>query len=210
MHQLAIFASGSGTNAESIIKYFQNEPEIKVSCICTNRADAFVIERARQYKIPVLVFSRDEFYHTENLLVYLKNYKIDWIILAGFLWLVPSYLIDCFPDRIINIHPALLPKYGGKGMYGNHVHQAVIDYKDAVSGITIHRVNHEYDKGSIIFQTTCPVDSTDTPESLATKVHQLEYEFFPKIIKQEVLKGTSLPAGKAGDEGQGTRDEPAK
>jgi phosphoribosylglycinamide formyltransferase-1 len=188
MHRLAIFASGSGTNAENIIRYFQNEPQIEVSCICTNRAEAYVTERARQYKIPVLVFSREEFYHTENVLIYLKDNKIDWIILAGFLWLVPSYLIDSIPHRIINIHPALLPKYGGKGMYGNIVHQAVIDNKESVSGITIHCVNHEYDRGSIIFQATCPVDPSDTPESLAAKVHQLEYEHFPRIIKQEVLR----------------------
>lgn len=191
MHRLAIFASGSGTNAQNIINYFLNEPQIKISCICTNRADAYVVERARTHNIPVLVFSKDEFYHTENILTYLNNNKINWIILAGFLWLVPSYLIHAFPDHIINIHPALLPKYGGKGMYGNHVHQAVIDHKDTVSGITIHRVDSEYDRGSIIFQATCTVDASDTAESLATKIHDLEYEHFPKIIEQEVLKGTS-------------------
>jgi len=190
MHRLAIFASGSGTNAENIIKYFRNEPQIEVSCICTNRADAFVIERARPYNIPVLIFTREAFYHTENVLIYLKDNKIDWIILAGFLWLIPSYLIDNFPERIINLHPALLPKYGGKGMYGNHVHQAVIDHKEAVSGITIHLVNHEYDRGSIIYQATCPVDPSDTAESLATKIHKLEYEYFPKIIEEEIKKGT--------------------
>jgi phosphoribosylglycinamide formyltransferase-1 len=190
MHRLAIFASGSGTNAENIIKYFQNEPQIEVSCICTNRSDAYVIERARQHKTPVMVFSRDEFYNTEKVLIYLKDNKIDWIILAGFLWLIPAYLIDNFPDRIVNIHPALLPKYGGKGMYGNHVHQAVIDHNETVSGITIHLVNHEYDRGSIIFQVTCPVELTDTSDSLASKIHQLEYEYFPRIIEQVILKGT--------------------
>jgi phosphoribosylglycinamide formyltransferase 1 len=188
MHRLAIFASGSGTNAQNIINYFLNEPQIKISCICTNRADAYVVERARYHNIPVLVFSKDEFYHTENILTYLNNNKINWIILAGFLWLVPSYLIHAFPDHIINIHPALLPKYGGKGMYGNHVHQAVIDHKDTVSGITIHRVDSEYDRGSIIFQATCAVDASDTAESLAAKIHDLEYKHFPKIIEQEVLR----------------------
>jgi phosphoribosylglycinamide formyltransferase-1 len=190
MYRLAIFASGSGTNAQNIINYFLNEPQIKISCICTNRADAYVVERARTHNIPVLVFSKDEFYNTENILTYLNNNKINWIILAGFLWLVPSYLIHAFPDHIINIHPALLPKYGGKGMYGNHVHQAVIDHKDTVSGITIHRVDSEYDRGSIIFQATCTVEASDTAESLAAKIHDLEYEHFPKIIEQEVMKGT--------------------
>jgi len=199
MHRLALFASGSGTNAENIIRYFQNEPQIKVSCICTNRPDAFVINRAKRYDVPVLIFSRTEFYQTENILNYLLENKIDWIILAGFLWLVPSYLIDHFPNRIINIHPALLPKFGGKGMYGHHVHQAVIDQKEPVSGITIHFVNHDYDRGSIIFQATCPVEPGDTPDSLAARVHELEYEFFPKIIEREILKGTR-------DKGQGTRD----
>jgi phosphoribosylglycinamide formyltransferase-1 len=200
MHRLAIFASGSGTNAENIITYFRNEPQIKISCICSNRADAYVVERARQHEIPALVFSREAFYKANDVLLYLKENKSDWIILAGFLWLVPSNLIDNFPDRIINIHPALLPKYGGKGMYGNNVHQAVINNKETVSGITIHRVNHEYDKGSIIFQATCPVDPSDTPESLASKVHKLEYEYFPMIIEKEVLKGT-------GDKGQGTSNK---
>jgi len=199
MHRLALFASGSGTNAENIIRYFQNEPQIKVSCICTNRPDAFVINRAKRYDVPVLIFTRTEFYQTENILNYLLENKIDWIILAGFLWLVPSYLIDHFPNRIINIHPALLPKFGGKGMYGHHVHQAVIDQKEPVSGITIHFVNHDYDRGSIIFQATCPVEPGDTPDSLAARVHELEYEFFPKIIEREILKGTR-------DKGQGTRD----
>lgn len=187
MHRLAIFASGSGTNAENIITFFQNKPQIKVSCICTNRADAFVVERARNHGIPVMIFSREDFYHTENVLNYLNNNQIDWIILAGFLWLVPPNLIDHFPQRIINIHPALLPKYGGKGMYGNHVHQAVIDHKESFSGITVHLVDHEYDKGSIIFQTTCLVEPADNADSLAAKIHKLEYEHFPKVIEQTIL-----------------------
>jgi len=190
MHHLAIFASGSGSNAENIIKHFHNEPQIRVSCVCTNRPDAYVIDRARKYNVPVLIFTRTDFYHTDIVLNYLINYKIDWIILAGFLWLVPTYLIDHFPNRIINIHPALLPKFGGKGMYGHHVHQAVIEQKETVSGISIHYVNHEYDQGSTIFQANCTVDPSDTPDSLAAKVHQLEYEHFPKIIEQEIRKGT--------------------
>jgi phosphoribosylglycinamide formyltransferase 1 len=187
MTRLAIFASGSGTNAENIIRYFQSKPGISVSCICTNRPDAFVIERAKRFEIPVLVFSREEFYQTENVLNYLIQKKIDWIILAGFLWLVPGNLIDYYPAKIINIHPALLPRYGGKGMYGERVHQTVIENGDTVSGITIHYVNREYDKGNLIFQATCPVHPSDTAESLAARVHALEYEHFPKVIEEEVL-----------------------
>jgi phosphoribosylglycinamide formyltransferase 1 len=188
MHRLAIFASGSGTNAENIIRYFQNKPQIKVSCICTNRADAYVAERVRPYNIPVLVFSRQDFYETEKILDYLKENKIDWIILAGFLWLIPANLIDRYPSRIINIHPALLPKYGGKGMYGASVHKAVIENQEKQSGITIHYVNKEYDKGNIIFQASCDIDPADTPDTLASRVHALEYEHFPRMI-EEVIEG---------------------
>ena len=134
MHRLAIFASGSGTNAENIIRYFRNTPQIEVSCICTNRADAYVIERAKQYDIPVLVFSRQDFYETNIVLDYLEEKKIDWIILAGFLWLIPANLIERFDSHIINIHPALLPKYGGKGMYGAGVHKAVIENREKKIG----------------------------------------------------------------------------
>ena len=190
MDRLAIFASGSGTNAENIIQYFQNKPQISVSCVCTNRSDAYVVERAKKHDIPVLVFSRDEFYRSEKVLLHLRDNGTDWIILAGFLWLVPGYLISAYSGRIINIHPALLPKYGGKGMYGARVHQAVIENRDPVTGISIHYVNNEYDRGSIIFQATCPVMPDDTPETLAARVHQLEYEHFPKVIEQEILKAT--------------------
>ena len=188
MDRLAIFASGSGTNAENIIQYFQNKPQISVSCVCANRPDAYVVERAKKHDIPVLVFSRDEFYRSEKVLLHLRDNGTDWIILAGFLWLVPGYLISAYSGRIINIHPALLPKYGGKGMYGARVHQAVIENRDPVTGISIHYVNNEYDRGSIIFQATCPVMPDDTPETLAARVHQLEYEHFPKVIEQEILK----------------------
>jgi phosphoribosylglycinamide formyltransferase-1 len=186
MHRLAIFASGSGTNAENIIRYFQNKPQIKVSCICTNRAEAYVAERVRPYNIPVLVFSRQDFYETEKILDYLKENKIDWIILAGFLWLIPSNLIDRYPSRIINIHPALLPKYGGKGMYGASVHKAIIENHEKQSGITIHFVNKEYDEGNIIFQAACDIDPADTPDTLAGRVHALEYEHFPRVIEELV------------------------
>jgi len=191
MINLAIFASGSGSNAENIIAYFGNSPRIKVSCICSNRADAYVLQRAKRHDIPVLVFTRDDFYHHGTVIDYLKNRKIDWIILAGFLWLVPLNLTNHYHGRIINIHPALLPKFGGKGMFGHHVHQAVIDAKETQSGITIHYVDHEYDQGDVIFQATCPVDPADHPESLAAKVHQLEYEHFPRVIEEEILRVTS-------------------
>lgn len=186
MQKLAIFASGSGTNAENIIKYFQNKQQIRVSCICCNNPDAFVIQRAKKYDIDVLTFSKEEFYNSTQVIDYLRRLDIGWIILAGFLWLVPEYLIDAFQNRILNIHPALLPKYGGKGMYGIRVHQAVIDNNEKQSGITIHIIDREYDKGKLIFQTTCPVLPEDTPVSLAEKVHRLEYYYYPKIIEKIV------------------------
>ena len=197
MTRLAIFASGSGTNAENIIKYFQNRSGISISCVCTNRPDAGVIERAQRHHIPVLVFTREDLYQNGRVLTYLNQNMIDWIILAGFLWLVPAALIDRYPSKIINIHPALLPQYGGKGMYGERVHRAVLENSEKKSGITIHFVNREYDKGSIIFQATCEVDPADTSESLATRVHKLEYEHFPRVIEEAVL----------GDKGRGTGDK---
>jgi phosphoribosylglycinamide formyltransferase-1 len=181
---LAIFASGSGSNAENIATYFASSREIKVSYILSNKSDAFVLERAMKLHIPTLVFNRQEFYQTNHVLQFLKKESIDWIILAGFLWLIPEYLIDAYPNRIINIHPALLPGYGGKGMYGEKVHQAVIENGDRESGISIHYVNKEYDKGNIIFQARCVVDSSDTPQTLAAKVHKLEYDHFPEVIEK--------------------------
>jgi phosphoribosylglycinamide formyltransferase 1 len=195
MTRLAIFASGSGTNAENIIRYFQNKPWISITCVCTNRPDAYVIERVKKYEIPVLVFSREGFYQTGEVLDYLKQKGTDWIILAGFLWLIPTDLIESYPSKIINIHPALLPKFGGKGMYGPRVHEAVINSRETHSGITIHYVNPEYDKGSIIFQSSCPVNPDETPESLADRVHELEYLHYPRIIEQEVLKRTGDESG---------------
>jgi phosphoribosylglycinamide formyltransferase-1 len=191
MVKLALFASGSGSNAENIIMYFQKEPQITVSCICTNRPDAFVIERAKRFNIPYMIFNRDDFYHRETVLEYLKEREINWIILAGFLWLVPVNLMNHYAGRIINIHPALLPKFGGKGMYGHHVHQAVLDAGESFSGITIHYVDPEYDRGDIIFQAECRVEPGDTADMLAAKVHALEYEHFPRVIKETVLKQES-------------------
>lgn len=183
MNKIAIFASGSGTNAENIINFFKESKKIEISLIFSNNKNARVIQRAINHSINHVVFSRPEFYETEKILKILQKEKIDFIILAGFLWLIPGYLIDAYPNRIINIHPALLPKYGGKGMYGMNVHKAVVEYNEQETGITIHYVNKEYDKGNIIFQAKCPVLPGDTPEDIAKKVHELEYAHFPKVIE---------------------------
>lgn len=180
---LAIFASGSGTNAENLGKYFSSDAHIAIREVFSNKKEAGVHERMKNLGIPSTSFSKKEF-TDESFLQQLED--IDYIILAGFLWLIPSYLIKHFPERIINIHPALLPKFGGKGMYGNYVHQAVIDSGEKESGITIHLVNEQYDEGRILFQTKCQVDSADTVASLAQKIHQLEYTHFPEIIEKYI------------------------
>ncbi len=183
MKKIAIFASGNGSNAENITKYFAGHPKIKVSCFFVNRPDAFVIERAKKLNIPVVIFKREQFYNSDFVLKKLNEYDIDLIVLAGFLWLIPKNLIDAYPQKIINIHPALLPKFGGKGMYGDNVHRAVLEAGEKQSGISIHYVNEHYDQGDIIFQTTTPVFPDDTIETLAKRIHQLEYEHYPKIIE---------------------------
>ena len=188
MRNIAIFASGSGTNAENIIKYFSDKNSAKVSLVLSNRRQALVLKRAEALNIRTLFFEHKEFYVTGKVLRYLALYKIDFIVLAGFLWLVPETIIEKYPGRIINIHPALLPFYGGKGMYGDIVHKSVIENHDTESGITIHYVNKMYDKGDIIFQTRCKVEPADTFESLAEKVHALEYMHYPKVIEELVLK----------------------
>jgi phosphoribosylglycinamide formyltransferase-1 len=188
MSNIAIFASGSGTNAENIIRFFRTHPEINIKLVLVNKSQAGVLARAKNLGIDHRVFSREEFSNPDLFISILSDYKIDFIVLAGFLWLVPSYLIREFPDRIINIHPALLPKYGGKGMYGERVHEAVVQNGEKESGITIHYVNEHYDEGNIIFQARCPVDAGDTPQAVAEKVHALEYEWFPKVI-EELLTG---------------------
>jgi len=181
---IAIFASGSGSNAENIALYFKGHPHIKISLILSNRLDAYVLDRAKLLGIPSVAFNRRQFYETHEILDILKNNDIELIVLAGFLWLVPDHILGNFPGRIVNIHPALLPKYGGKGMYGEKVHQAVISSGDAASGITIHYVNERYDEGDIIFQASCDVTPADTPETLAHKVHMLEYKHYPKEIEK--------------------------
>ncbi|MEP1096723.1 MAG: phosphoribosylglycinamide formyltransferase [Cyclobacteriaceae bacterium] len=182
---IAIFASGSGSNAENIARYFDKHRQIKVSEILSNKADAYVLKRADKLGIRSSTFNREEF-TTPSFLERLQNF--DYIILAGFLWLVPEFLIRAFPDKIINIHPALLPNYGGKGMYGSKVHEAVVAAKEEESGITIHLINEEYDKGEILFQRKCRVEEDETPDSLASKIHALEHEHFPRVIEQYILQ----------------------
>ncbi len=179
---IAIFASGSGTNAQRIMEYFADSQHIKVTCLLSNNPSAYALTRAANFGVDTLVFDRNEFYGSSLVTDYLVEKKTDLVVLAGFLWLVPANMTERF--TILNIHPALLPRYGGKNMYGKYVHQAVIQNHEAFSGITIHLVNEKYDDGSIIFQARCNVDPGDTPESLAAKVHLLEYEHYPGIIAQ--------------------------
>jgi len=184
--KIAIFASGNGSNAENIIKYFKNHEKISVELVLTNNPNAYVIERAKNNNVKCLIFNKYDLYTSDNVLNILKENNIDFIVLAGFLWLIPESIIKNYPKKIINIHPALLPKYGGKGMYGMNVHKAVIENKEKESGITIHYVNEKYDEGDIIFQEKIEVLPSDTPESLANKVHELEYKYYPVIIENVI------------------------
>ncbi|PWD99233.1 phosphoribosylglycinamide formyltransferase [Marinilabilia rubra] len=184
MKNIVLFASGSGSNAENISLFFKNHPDVNVSYILSNRSNAGVLDRAKKLNINAMVFDKEMFSNTDEVLNFLHRESPDLIVLAGFLWLVPKKIVEAFPDRIINIHPALLPQYGGKGMYGDRVHQAVIDNNEKESGITIHFVNEKYDDGDIIFQGRCKVEEGDTPATLAEKVHQLEYKYYPEVIRQ--------------------------
>ena len=188
MSNIAIFASGSGTNAENIIKYFSTKKHAKVTLVLSNKRHAKVLERAERLGVETLFFEREDFYNSDKILQYLKTKRIDFIVLAGFLWLVPVCITKYYKQRIVNIHPALLPSHGGKGMYGEAVHRAVIDNHDKESGITIHYVNDHYDKGDIIFQARCSIETDDDHESLAGKIHMLEYEYFPQIIDELVSR----------------------
>ncbi|MCR5696190.1 MAG: phosphoribosylglycinamide formyltransferase [Marinilabiliaceae bacterium] len=190
MKYIAIFASGNGSNAENIANYFGSSNSIRVGAILCNNSNAYVVERAKNMGIPYFVFSKEQLNETGEVSAYLHSNNISFIVLAGFLWLLPQDITAKYDHRILNIHPSLLPKYGGKGMYGNKVHQAVIDAGDVVSGITIHRVNEYYDDGDIVCQKMCTVEPTDTAESLALKVHALEYEWYPKVIENEVTNYT--------------------
>jgi len=190
MRNIAIFASGSGTNAENIIKYFSTNNSIKVSLVLSNKREAYVLKRAAAFGVKTIFFDRSDLYIKDKVLGYLSENKIDFIVLAGFLWLIPEKILEIYDRRIVNIHPALLPSYGGKGMYGEKVHEAVIANGDRESGITIHYVNRFYDEGDIIFQARCKIEPGDTPETLASKIHELEYKHFPVVIEDLV---TSLP-----------------
>jgi phosphoribosylglycinamide formyltransferase 1 len=184
---IAIFASGAGSNAQNIINHFRNHPFIKVGLIVCNKPTAGVLVIAEKEKIPFLLIEKERFFNGDAYIEELLKKRIGFIILAGFLWKIPLVLIRNYPGKIINIHPALLPKYGGKGMYGNHVHEAVIAAKEKESGITIHYVDELYDHGSTIFQAKCKVEETDTAEILAQKIHLLEHSYFPKIIEQTLV-----------------------
>ena len=181
---LAIFASGNGSNAEAFFKYFRGNKNINIGLLLSNSKNAFALRRAKKFDIPAFTFDRTEFYETDGVLNILKEHHISFIVLAGFLWKVPMKLIENYPDKIVNIHPALLPRFGGKGMYGMHVHKAVIDAGEKESGITIHYVTENYDEGKIIFQGKCEVQSTDSPEILAERVQKLEHKFYPKVVEK--------------------------
>lgn len=182
MWNIAIFASGSGSNAENIAKYFSKHPRAKIALIATENPNAMVLERAKRLKLPNYRFTMEEFKNGKVFRM-LIDMNIDFIVLAGFLKMVPTEMVKYFHNRIVNIHPALLPKYGGKGMYGDRVHKAVIAAGETESGVTIHYVNERYDEGDIIFQAHCPVMPNDTPETLAQRVHMLEWEYYPKVIE---------------------------
>ena len=187
MPKIAIFASGSGTNAENLIKSYKNTEMTIVRIFCNN-SHAGVIERASRLQVPVTVFSKADLWESNLIFDMLQSEDVDFLILAGFMMLLPQNIIDRYRDKIVNIHPSLLPKYGGKGMFGIHVHEAVLANKEKESGITIHLVNEEYDSGEPLFQTTCPVLENDTPESLATRVHALEYQYYPQVVMEYIAK----------------------
>lgn len=186
--RIAILASGSGSNAENIHHYFKQHKGAKIVLIISNRAEAYVHVRANEMGVPSLTLNKEFLQEAGTLLNLMQSYQVDFIVLAGYLLRIPADLVHAYPNRIVNIHPALLPKHGGKGMYGQKVHEAVLRDGDDVSGITIHYVNEYYDEGQIIFQATCPVMKGDTPETLASKVHALEYEHFPKVIEACINK----------------------
>lgn len=186
--RIAIFASGSGSNAQKIMEHFKRNSEAEVVLILTNNPQAYVLQRADNFEIPSHIFTREEFYQTDNIIKLLKNLQVDLIVLAGFLWLVPENLLKAFPNKIINLHPALLPKYGGKGMYGDHVHKAVLAAKEEESGITIHFVNEKFDEGEILHQSRFKIEPGDTLEVIKFKGQQLEHQHFPRVIESLLRK----------------------
>jgi phosphoribosylglycinamide formyltransferase-1 len=184
--RIAIFASGTGSNAKKIIEHFKHNEDIAVKLLISNKPDAPVLDVARANDIPAFVIHRQDFYQSENILKIFNEYIIDFVVLAGFLWLVPGYLVQAFNRRMVNIHPALLPKFGGKGMFGMNVHQAVHEAGEEETGITIHFVNEQYDDGAVVFQAQCAIEPGDSPETIAKKVLKLEHEHFPKVIEKLV------------------------
>lgn len=186
MVRIAIFASGGGSNAEKIIQYFEHHPNIKIALVISNNKNAGVIGIAERYKVPKQVILRKDMYESDHLLTLLKNYKIDLLVLAGFLWLIPDYLISAYTNKIINIHPSLLPKYGGKGMYGHHVHEAVKADQSAISGMTVHLVNEKYDEGDIIFQKECILNQEMNATEIAAEVLKLEHKYFSEVIENYI------------------------
>ncbi|MDX9928637.1 MAG: phosphoribosylglycinamide formyltransferase [Bacteroidales bacterium] len=197
MNKIAIFASGSGSNAENIITHFSTGKNADVVALFVNNPNAGVIIRAARLSVPVVLFDRNDLYGSGKVLEQLRILEVDFIVLAGFLWLIPGDLLDSFRGRIVNIHPALLPDFGGRGMYGDRVHRAVIASGSKVSGITIHFVNERYDEGDIIFRAECEVWEDDTPETLAARIHELEYRYYPsvieKLLKDHQLSSSDIP-----------------
>lgn len=189
--RIAIFASGSGTNTQNIIEHFHSGEFAAVVLVLTNKKDAKVLDRAKALEVPAIAFTREELHAEDGVLQMLTAAQPDLIVLAGFLWKFPELILQHYPNQVINVHPALLPKYGGKGMYGHHVHQAVVDNKEEETGITIHYVNEHYDEGAIIFQAEVAVSPEDTPDTVANKVHTLEYEHFPQVIEQLLSETTA-------------------
>ncbi len=201
MQTLAIFASGAGSNARKIIEYFKGKDSVKIGLVVSNKPEAGVLKIAEEFGIPTLIIEKEKFFRGNAYVDELKQAGISFVVLAGFLWKIPVALVNAYKGRMVNIHPALLPKYGGKGMYGNFVHEAVIAACDSESGITIHFVDEIFDHGKHIFQATCPVTPEDTPATLAQKIHRLEHEHFPRVI-EEVITGLTRSEG-AGLNGQG-------
>jgi len=188
MWNVTIFASGSGSNAENIFNYFKDSKLVRIGLLITDNPKAFVIERCRRHSVPCLVLSKRLIDDTDFMLGVLRDFRTNFVVLAGYIKLVPDYIVAAFDQRIVNIHPSLLPKHGGKGMYGSRVHQSVLDSGDKESGITIHFIDNDYDRGSVIFQAKCPVLPDDTADTLAQRVHALEYEYYPKVIEDTIIK----------------------
>jgi len=189
--RIAIFASGTGTNALNITRYFRDSTDVSVALICSNNPNAPILKSIEAFGVDTYTFDRSTFYHSSGVVNHLQSLRIDVIVLAGFLWLIPENLIKVYPGKIINIHPSLLPKYGGKGMYGNHVHRAVLEANEPQSGITIHLVDEVYDRGEILFQARCGISREENIDSLKEKIHELEYKHFPMVIESFIVNHLS-------------------